>query len=367
MRRVRQSRPNTRFTGTHFSDSFSEWLKGFTKRKRATRDVTRMSNEVLNYRLELFPIRSVPVADNPGYVRHNRDFFTVQFANGKVNKDLTLFFSEEGEDRELVSYGSAHELGGFFELAFHGLLVDGIGTYVVEWERIKINNRYYTLPVGFHWVNPATVHIDERSNGKYLIQKFSLISKLTTSYYEYRDHVFKKDESLLFKYPTIPCSPVAQSLKYLRSLTQGMDFGLLQGQANIEPENYSLELEKTRYRSASTYWRNQNMTRVKVRRIFNQPIGGLGVSVTTFYEVYAYAEYKKHLNTMRDYFVSQFNNQIMERVQKKNGFAKPLYLAYQGFASNELIEEAFSEYSRGEIDVNAFLKKIKDNYNTDAF
>lgn len=366
MRRHRQSPPNTRFAGTHFSDPFLEWLKGFNKRERAIKDATALSSEVLNYRHELFPVRSVPVPERPGRVTLNRDFFNVQFANGKLNKDLTEFFSEEGSNRDTVSYGSGHDLGEFFEMAFHGLLVNGTDAYAIEWEKVKLNNRYYMLPITFHWVNPATVHINEHDEQNFLVQKFSPISKFIVSYYEYQDHVFSKDESLIFKYPTLR-SPVSASLKYLKQLTQGMDFSLIQGQANIEPENYSLDMEKTRYETATDYWRKQNMTRVKVRRIFNQPVGGFGVSLTTYYEVYAYAEYKKHLNVLRDYFVTKFNEQVMKRIQEKNDFATPLEVVCQGFTSNEFIDEIFSKYNRGEISVDDFVKKTKDNYDTNAF
>ncbi len=146
-----------------------------------------------------------------------------------------------------------------------------------------------------------------------------------------------------------------------------MDFSLMQGQANIEPVNYSLELEKTRYDTLDKQWRLQHLTRVKVRRLFNQPVGGYGVSLTTYYEVFAYAEYKKHLNVLRDYFVSQFNEQIMTRIQEKNNFAKSLIIKYQGFTTNEQIDDAFLRYSKGKLNVDEFVATVKDRYDTNTF
>ena len=358
----RQMPPNRRFEGTHLSDPFLEWLKGFNKRKRATRDATALSVEILNYIHDLFPVRSVPVPDRPGRVTLDQNFFKIQFANGRDNKDLTEFFSEEGYHRKTVSYGSGHDMGEFFESAFHGLLINGVEFYAVEWEKINLGNRYYTLPVSFNWVNPATAKVNENDDSNYLIQRFSLVSKLIVSYFKYNDHKYSQDESLIFRYPA-ESSPVNSSMRYLKQLTQGMDFSLLQGQANVEPENYSLELEKTRYRIATVYWRRQNVTRVKIKRIFNQVVGQNGVSLTTYYEVFAYSEYKKHLNVMRDYFVSSFNEQIMKRIQEKNGYATELKLVYQGFASNETIDKTFQDYSNGLINVDEFLEKTKDDYN----
>ncbi|MBI2613316.1 MAG: hypothetical protein HYW62_00875 [Candidatus Levybacteria bacterium] len=366
MRRRRHTPLSKRFEGTHFSDPFLEWLKGFTRKKLAIKDVTKLSNEVLSYRHELFPVRSVPMPENPGYVRYNRDFFTVRFHNEKVNKDLTAFFSEDRYGRRIVSNEYGHDLADFFTMAFHGLLVNGVDVYAIEWDKVKINKRYYTLPIAFHWINPATLHINENDNKRYLVQKFSSISKFIVSYYEYKNHIFSKAESLIFNYPA-SASPVSESLKYLKKLSQGMDFSLIQGKANIEPKNYSLELEKARYRSSAQYWRQQNMTRVKVRRIFNQSISGFGVALTTYYEVYAYAEYKKHLNIIRDYFISQFNNQIMELIREKNGFATPLQITYQGFTSSDKIDSTFLKYKEGKISVDEFIDELKDSYDTNTF
>lgn len=367
MRRTRQQAPDIRFAGTHFSDPFLEWLKGFSKNRRSTRDATKLSSEVLNYRHEVFPVRSVPVPDMPERVTLNRNYFKVQFANGRVNKDLTELFSEKGSNREWIGYGNAHDLGEFFEMAFHEILVNGFCLYAIEWKRIKVNRRYYTLPVEFNWVNPATAHIDKKNNNKYLIQKFSWISKFLNSYYQYTNHTFRKDETLIYRYPLLTSSPVSLSLKYLKELNQGIDFSLLQGQANVEPVNYSFELEKTRYRSSTEYWRKENITRIKVKRIFNQALGGLGVNLTTYYLVYAFAEYKKHLNLVREYFITEFNEQVIEQIRQKNGFKNSLQITYRGFVSDMLVNKAFSKYSKGEITSDEFLAEVKDNYDTDTF
>lgn len=365
MRRRKQNPPNDRFAGTHFEDLFLEWLKGYTKREEAIRDVTRLSNEVLNYRYSLFPVRSVPVKDHPGYVTHNREFFSIQFSNGKFQKHLTDYFSEKNY-HDGVSFGNAHDLGEFFELALHALLVNGLVIHAVEWGEVKLGTKYYILPVSFNWVNPAPVHINEDNEQEYVVQKFSFITKFLVSYFEYSNHTFSKSETLIFRHPTLPKSPVTEALKYLKDLNKGMDFSLIQGQSSVEPTNYSFRLEQSRYQSTTRYWRLQNMTRVMVRRIFNQPVSELGVPLTTYYQVYAYAEYKKHLNILRDYFVNQFNEQVMKRIQKENKFARLLVMTYKGFASNKEISSAFLDYSNRKITVDDFLNRIKDNYDIDA-
>ena len=367
MNSLSMTNPNSTFSGTHFSDPFLEWIKGFNKRKQAISDATQLSNEVLNYRNDLFPIRSIPVSGMPGRVSISHDYFQILSDDGVVNKNLTAYFSDESRYGNRVGYGKGHSLYQFFESVFYGILIYNIDIYAVEWSELKIGYRKYALPINFHWLNPATVRIDEKSEEKYLVQKFSIISKKIADYYEYNDHIFSKKDSLVFRYLDNHDCPVGNSIKYLQKLNQGMDFGLLQGRAGNEPENHSLEFEMTRYETLTNKWRQQNITRVKVKRQFSQPVGECGVAVSKYYEVFAYAEYKKHLNVVRDYIISQFTDQVLTQVKSKNGFKKSFRIKFQGFATNDQIDKAFQMYSNMELNVAEFLNAVKDNYDTDTF
>ena len=96
-------------------------------------------------------------------------------------------------------------------------------------------------------------------------------------------------------------------------------------------------------------------------------IGEQRIGVTVYYEVLAYAEYKKHLNIMREYLIKEFNNKLLPLVQKKNDIKSSVILEYKGFISNEIIDQALKRYQLGEIDVNGFITAIKDDYNQKLF
>ena len=364
---LRSNDPNQKFVGLHFEDPWKEWLKGFRKREEATKDATKLFNEVYNYTHDLFPVRSVPVESRPGYVTHDQNFFRIKTQSEKLSQIFTDYFTEEHNYRDnSISYGNAHDLGGFFEFIFHGLLVDGISVCAIEWKKVKLGEKNYNLPSALSFVNPATINLSNRF--KKATQKFSFISKLINDYYEYQDNIFDVDELIVFRHPLLyPSSPVGLSLKYLKDLKQWLSFSLWQGKANAEPSNHSWRVERARYKHSDDFLRKESLTRLKVKRIFKQPIGEQRIGVTVYYEVLAYAEYKKHLNIMREYLIKEFNNKLLPLVQKKNDIKSSVILEYKGFISNEIIDQALKRYQLGEIDVNGFITAIKDDYNQKLF
>ena len=351
-----------RFEGLHFDDPFKEWLDGHEKRKQATKDIMKLSREVLDYRNNLFPVRPVPVPDRPGRVTYDQDFFTIEYSGNVLKKYLNNYFSEESYSRtERISLG-ANDLAEFFMFALHELLIDGISVQAIQWGEKIIGTKRYQLPIAFHGVNPSTIKIKKTTKGYSIKQQFSRIAVFMNSYFDYKNAYFKNEELLIFKHPILyPNSPVGKSLRYLRDLKSGIEFSLLYSEALNNPAYPLLQFERIRSKSSMPSWRKEHISRVKVRRIFNQDLGGSGINLTTYYQIYAYSEYKKHLNSLRDYFVSEFNQQVMERIRSKNNIKRPLFLTYKGFTSNERIDELFEDFQNGKITGNDFIEKTKDD------
>lgn len=358
-----------KFQGLHFGDSFKEWIKGYRRRKASTKNAMLLGGEVWDMRYDLFPHRSIPVPDKPGYVTYDQSFFRVVTRGSKISQDLTYFFTDEryypSEDQ--IGYDNAHSLGEFFDFVDHFLVVDGIAIYAIEWKEVGIKNKKYYLPVGLSWVNPATVNFVNK-NEILAEQKFSWVAKHAEDYYQYQDHSFKKDELLVFRHPTLfPSSPVGKSLELSRHLNDWTEFSLLSGQASNEPLNHLLPVERSRYINLEELRRNEDVKRLKIRRLFKQPIGGMNAQITDYYAVLGYLEYKKQLNKMRDYLVGEFNKQLLDLVADKNKIKSPITLEYRGFISDTQLDLAFDKFRRGTINVQEFAERVKDDYNKDLF
>jgi len=366
--RKNRNNPNRKFEATHFEDPLKDWLSGRGRRKKAIHDAMQLSNEVLHRRHELFPIRSIPVPDKPGYVTHDQNFFRITTRGKRISSDLNTYFTNEHNyfREEGLSYGQAHVLGEFFNFALHDLLMDGVTYYAVEWEKVKIGNRNYYLPIDLLWINPSTF-VRRKVDGKTTQQKYSWVSKEVNEYYEYGDHIFKEHELLMFKYPGFyPSSPVKKSMRLLDEIRVWWRFTLWQGKANNERENHSFPLERTRYKVSTEYKRKEDMARALVKKIFREPVTGV-IPITEYYEVYSYKESKKHLNTLREAFVREFNNQLLKQVQKKNNIKSDIKLEFRGFTSNKEIDEWFSFYKKGGITANEFVEAVKDDFNKDLY
>ena len=363
----RTSNPNRKFSGLHFDDPWKEFVSGHKKREEATKDGTKLFKEVYHYRDELFPVRSVP-ASRPGYVTHDQNFFRIVTKGAKTSELLTEYFAEEHSYRnDSISYSGAHDLAGFFAFVLHGLLVDGVSYAAIEWGEVKFDSKSFILPKSLSLVNPATVKIIDFSK-VFAVQKFSWVARFLNNYFEYQDHEFQKDELIVFRHPTLyPRSPVSICIKYLVNLVEGISFSLLQGKANAEPTNHSLSVEIARHKHTNDFFRKESIARVKVKRLFKQPIGEEGVGITSYYDVLAYADYKKHLNLMRDYLISVFDNQLLTQVQSKNEIKSPVKIEYGGFVSNTVIDQALKSYQEGNINVREFVEATKDDFNKKLF
>ncbi len=359
---MRNRKRDYKFKGLHFHDPFFEWLRGYAKRKTTTRDAMKLSNETLNHQ-NLFPLRSIPVPNKPGYVTHDYSYFRIRTRGKIIQRDMNNYFLNKyymSRDKRIGYTSQGDELGNLLNTAYAELVIHGISAYSVEWGEVNIDGKKYELPIDFSWINPATLKFNK--NGEYFAsQKYSWVSREAEDYFNYENHYFKREDILVFKHPTsFPVSPVGKSLKFVRDIQQWVRFSLWQGKASNEPGNHSLYLETARYKASEDVRRKESIARVRVRRIFKLPIGDYGVGLTAFYEVYSYAEYLKQLNIARDSIITSFCEQIFKEVQKRNGIASQLELEHRGFTSNSKIDNVLNRFKKRGITASDFVEMVED-------
>lgn len=352
-----------KFNGVHLPDRFLMWLKGYIKRREATKDAMEFYNETLQQYV-LFPFKSTPVKERPGYVTHNLDYFTISTEDQIVEQDLNNYFLNKYymSVNDRIAYTSTgDELGDLFNYSYYGLVTDGICTYAVEWDEIEIDGRKYHLPTDFSWINSATLKFDQRE-GLQAHQKYSWVTKNADDYYTYTENHFDKGDLLVLRHPLYPSSPLNKALKLVDLVKSFYVFGLRQGKAINEPSNHDLRLEKTRYQPSEDAARSQALARVKARRYFKLPIGGFELSLTPYYEVVAHSEYLKQLNLLRDTVVNSFSTQILEEVRKRNNIDSAISLGYEGFKKNQKIDEIVELFKQRKIDVDEYSESVVSSY-----
>lgn len=346
------------FRGAHLQDDFLSYMKGYSSREKAVRDSMGIYLEVDRVTHALFPVLEKP-ASKPGYVTYHHDYFEIETKDKTSKANLEEYFLDEYRRWDKKIYGHAHTLADFFEFIFRQIIVDGIVYYAFTWEKIDLNNKEYYLPEGFHYLDPSTMSIRHK-NSKIVgfEQKYSWWTILTSTYFEFFNRDFKKDQVLFVDYPLGSSSPAQESLKHLPRIKYFWNFGLQQGQASLEPQNHSLDIEKTRYKTYQDEKREYDITRAKIRRNFYYLYEN--VHLTSYYDVYTVVRYRKYLNDMRDLFVNQFNEQVLKRVSQKNKLKEtPRLVIKKGlFMDNATIDAYFEQFKNKQISIDEFVEKV---------
>lgn len=348
-------------------DPFLGFIKGYDRLEAASRNAMELNNEIDAIRYALFPSREVPVTDRPGYVTHERNYFSVECDDPTLKKDLEAYFTDKySRYRDDGLYGQGDSVGGFLEMVAWQLLVTGSEFQMIEWDEIEIKGTKYQFPVDFGYLRNETMKII-RQRGVIVgyRQKYSLFTYFKEKKFKDweneskpRSFEFEKDEIIYFQYPFAKKSLTAQSIKYLSAIKKFWQFGIDQSRSGVEVESRYLPLERARYTTYASEKRKYDLARAKIRTIFNYLMDTNGPKMTQFYDIYTVIRYKKFLNDMRDYLVHEFNEQVLIVVAKKNGFASVPKLVYSGFLSNEELDAALQKYKEGSLTFDEIVQQI---------
>lgn len=352
--------------GSSIDDSFLSYIKGYSKLETVSRDSMSLFNETMFVRGALFPLRDIPVSDRPGYVAHERNYFSFECENQDIKNDLENYFISKHSYYRDHLYSNGDDIGGFLEMIAYQLMVTGVSFYRTYWDEVDIKNNKYMLPVDFDYLRDSTMKI-KKINGcitEYL-QKYSIITYYFTNKNYFKGYgdkeiprkvSFLPEEVFYCKYPISNDSPTKASLKYLKQTKKFWDFGLDKARSGADPDDHMLSVEKTRYVSYTDENRKYDLAKSKIRTIFHHLTEGSNLKMTQYYDVYRVIRYKKFLNTMRSYLVHEFNKQIMEVVAKKNNFDSVPKLRYDGFLTNKELDASFDAYKKGELSFDDLIE-----------
>lgn len=352
--------------GYVFDDPFLGFIKGDDRLEAATRNAMELGNEVDAIRYALFPYQDVPVADRPGYITHERNYFGIDCNDPVLKKDLEAYFIDKHSRYRDGLYGQGDSVGGFLEGIARQLVITGDEFRMIEWDEVDIKGKKYQFPVDFEYLRNETMKIIRKKD--VIVgyrQKYSLFTYFKEKKFKDwedkekpRSFEFERDEVIYCKYPFAAKSPTAQSIKYLHPIKRFWQFGLDQARSGVEVESYYLPLEKARYTTYAKEKRKYDLARGKIRTIFHYLMDVNGPKMTQYYDIYTVIRYKKFLNDLRDYLVQEFNKQVFAVVVRKNNFSCVPKLIYTGFLSNIELDSALQKYSEGLLTFDQIVEQI---------
>lgn len=347
-------------------DPFLGFITDYNRLEAATRSAMKLSTEVESIQHALFPTRSVPVPDHPGYVTYKQDYFSIDCEDPVLKEHLEAYFTDEHSWYRDGLYGHGDSIGGFLEMTAQQLLVTGNSFYIIDWDEVDIKDRKYQFPVDFGYLRNETMKVIRKGgNIAGYRQKYSLFTYLKESRFkDYdgkikpRSYKFEKDEIIYCQYPFATKSPTAQSIKYLSPIKRFWQFGIDQSRSGVEVENCYLPIEKARYATFAKEKRKYDIARGKIRTIFNYLMDVNGPKLTQYYDIYTVIRYKKFLNNFRDYLVKEFNEQVLAVVARKNNFGCIPKLKYGGFINNVELDSALQKYTDATLSFDQIVEQI---------
>lgn len=338
--------------GYWFDDEFQSFIKGFYAYKSTYRDARKLSIEIDRVSNNLFAERR----------RADRRYFLIEHINPVVVNDLTDYFLEDYSRHRDRLYGQYFSLTGFFSGIMHLLLVYGECFSALDWEEKIIEDRKYILPSDFRYLNNSSMLVLRSSKDtiKGYKQKYSLFSRVRhdPTVEKASEFDFRKDEIFYTVYPLDNEHPVKKSMKLLKPILRFWDYMLEEAEANAQTGDHRLDLEIARFLRYSEQKRKYALARARVRKNFHYLLDLDNLTITEYYDIYWVTRYKKELNQVREYFVEEFNNQILIPFAKKNKISPAPVLKLQGFMTNNEIEAYFEDYKSKKINAKEFINNV---------
>jgi len=344
-------RPNKK-KGYWFDDEFQSFIKGFYSYKSTYRDARKLSIEIDRVSNNLFAERR----------RADRRYFLVEHTNPVLVNDLTDYFLEDYSRHRGKLYGQYFSLTGFFSGIMHHLLVYGDCFSALDWEKKTIEDRNYILPSDFRYLSNSSMSVLRSSKGiiNGYKQRYSFFSRVRhdSTIEKVNEFNFRKDEIFYTIYPLDKEHPVKKSLGLLKPILKFWDYMLEEAEANAQTADHRLDLEIARFQRYSEQKRSYALARAKVRKNFHYLLDLDNLTITEYYDIYWVTRYKKELNQVREYFVEEFNNQILVPFAKKNKISPAPQLKLQGFMTNDEIDIYFENYKNKTINSKEFIEEV---------
>jgi len=339
--------------GYWIDDEFLSFIKGHTVYESTYRDARKFSIEIDRVGGNQFPLGE------------DEKYLTIDHSNKIIQSDLNSFFiNKHGWYRDRL-FGDHFYLGNFFNDLMQQLVIYNECFYAIDWEEQTIEKRKYLLPNDFRFLRTSTMSVkrDIRGNIQGYKQRYSPFAQLYSSYpfdqKKPRKFDFGKDEVFYVKYPLDKTQPVKKSMYLLKPLIDFWDFAMDRTVSNTSSDK-KIKVVLAGQQRFSEQKRKFLLARAQVRKNFHYllDIDPNDLTITEFYDIFLVSRYKKELNTVRNYFVDSFNEQILTPFATKNNIKIVPQLKLINVITNEEIDTYFNKYNSGEITTKEFITSV---------
>lgn len=338
--------------GYWFKDPLISFLKGFFRFEKTYRDARKFSIEIDRVGNNMFPLGE------------DEKYLVITHSDKVVEQDLNTYFISKFRRYRDRLYGDHFYMGNFFNDIMQQLVMDGEAFYAVDWADTSIEDRQYQLPDDFRYLSTTATYVKKDETGAIIgyKQRFSPLADLPPSYTgerQKRSFDFSKDEVFHTTYPMDHIPPVNKSMHLLKPILKFWDFGVQQS-ASWNPKYKELSIIRAGQLKYSDQKRKYALARAEVRKNFHYLLNYDDLTITEYYDLFILRQYKVDLDKARQYFIDQFNDQILATFAQKNNLDESPKLKLIGFMTTEEMEALFQKYDNHEITADEFSTEIKN-------
>lgn len=143
------------------------------------------------------------------------------------------------------------------------------------------------------------------------------------------------------------CKEMDEFLEYVNMLTRAM----------YHPEDRSYAVERARFTPWEEAKKKNEQCKIKIQ-------DALGVMpdapMTEYYDIYQFIKSRRRIAQIREYLVAEFNDQVVNRISKKNGFLESPRIKLVGYKSVSEIDELFDGFKRKETSNKEVVDAFRD-------
>ena len=253
--------------------------------------------------------------------------------------------------RPRVRYGQAYDLEGFLRTALVSLVIFGRCFYKIDWiesDHDQGGKRFVVDKI--RWLAVETMEVI-KTNGQIQGFKQEYSSHIDNEDVKGASFEFKQDEIFFIEWvfdrnEKRGVAPLRRLVRFSKQMHRGFESMNLYAKAMYHPEDHSFAVERARYTPWEEIRTKIDQSQLKIQGL----LGSIpNAPMTEYYETYQFVKCRKMMARIREYLLSEFNAQIVDRIAEKNGITKAPQIKLVNYKSAMEIDELFNSFERREI------------------
>lgn len=258
-------------------------------------------------------------------------------------------------------YGQAYDLEGFLRNVLQSLLIFGKAFYKIDWaEKVYEKNKTRWVVEGIRWLAVETMDV-VKSAGQ--IRGFKQEYSYNCTYEALRGISIDFEPEEVFFVEWISdegergVSPLKRLIPFCEEMGDFLEYVNLLTKSMYNPEDSSFAVERARFTSWEEAKKKEDQRIMKIK-------DALGIMptapMTEYYDIYQFIKSRKRIAKIREYLLTEFNDQVVKRIVKKNGFSESAEVKLVGYKSVSEIDELFSKFKSKELSNKEVVHALRD-------